>query len=322
MSDRARIENDAALFIMRRGEPDWSVEDAQALEEWLAASAGHRAAFLRIEHSWGMADRLRALNCPSKPIRMRSWVTPHMLAIAASVVLAVAIGVSFIIAGQHSVEQQHYATEIGERDTVRLVDGSSVELNTNTHIRALLGKGKREIWLDRGEAYFQVAHDSEHPFVVHLGTRDVVVLGTRFSIRRDPARLTIAVVEGAVRLGGTRPDRLLAPTVLRRGDLAVAEGTSMLVNSQALDLVEQATRWRDGNIVFDNQRLGDVLQEFNRYSRRRLITDPASASLRITGSLRADNAEGLVRLARDIYHVEITYLPDSAKISRDEHTDF
>ena len=61
MSQAADIEARAALYLMRRGEPDWGVDEERELDQWLQQSMAHKAAFWRLEHSWAGADRLAAL---------------------------------------------------------------------------------------------------------------------------------------------------------------------------------------------------------------------------------------------------------------------
>ena len=93
-----------------------------------------------------------------------------------------------------------YATSTGAHRIISLVDQTTVELNTASQMRSTLDASKREVFLDRGEAYFDVAHDSSRPFVVHAGGQEIVVLGTKFAVRVDGAKLTVSVVEGRVRL--------------------------------------------------------------------------------------------------------------------------
>src|SRR5258708_31845445 len=91
-----------------------------------------------------------------------------------------------------------YITEIGAREMVPLADGSKVELNTDTRIRTVVTKERRTVWLDRGEAYFEVVPDTSRPFVVLAGSRRITVVGTKFAVRRDGDEVQVKVPEAIV----------------------------------------------------------------------------------------------------------------------------
>ena len=114
--------------------------------------------------------------------------------------LALAVGLGSLVATQQLGGRRVYATELGGHATVPLADGSKIELNTDTKLRAALAEEQRTVWLDRGEAYFEVSKDPNRPFVVMAGDRKVTVLGTKFSVRRDGDRVSVAVAEGKVRV--------------------------------------------------------------------------------------------------------------------------
>jgi transmembrane sensor len=228
------IEDHAARFLLRRDEPGWSEADEAALDEWLDESPAHKVAFWRLEHGWARTGRLASLRPagPRSPRRAFPAIGWRPMAIAAS--LAV-IALSVVLAlNTTGLRVTSYRTEIGGHETVPLKDGTRIELNTDTRLRTAVDAHARRVWLDRGEAYFEVSHDPSRPFVVDAGSRKVTVLGTRFSIRRDGDRVTVAVVEGRVRVDPTRPSPGAAREVITAGDMAVAQGPSILV----------APRWR------------------------------------------------------------------------------
>ena len=87
-----------------------------------------------------------------------------------------------------------YATSTGAHRVITLADQTTVELNTASQLRSTLDGSKREVFLDRGEAYFDVAHDGSRPFVVHAGGQQIVVLGTSlrcvWMVRSSPLPLS------------------------------------------------------------------------------------------------------------------------------------
>jgi transmembrane sensor len=322
MSRAAEATDTAADWIIRRENGDWSESDQAGLDAWLAESDGNKAAYWRIKHSWGEADRIGSLGVEADPKApagsgaRRYW---KPAALAASLAVAVWVGSIQLVPAPDRARPiaSTFSAPIGERRNVALADGSHIELNTRSAIRASASTGRREIWLDQGEAFFEVAHDASRPFVVHAGDRLVTVLGTKFSVRRDGERVSVAVLEGRVRIdevadGDIRP----ASTTITAGMSAMSNGRSMLVTERSDERVGSALAWRDGMLSFDQTTLADAAAEFSRYHRRPIVvTDPEAAAIRIGGTFQASNVEAFARLLRDAYGLRVEITPEAIKIS-------
>jgi transmembrane sensor len=325
MSNARHIEEQAALWLLRSGQPDWSADQQAELHRWLDQSYSHKAAFWRLEHGWQRADRLAALggHRGGSARSVRPFGNWWPAAIAASIALLIALSSTyFVVAGGFGrlggpqIAEQRFSTALGARKTVALADGSKIELNTSTLARARVGNGGREFWLDRGEAYFHIVHDAARPFVVYAGPRRITVLGTKFSVRRDGDRVTVSVVEGRVRVdygpaSATRPS-----TTISVGDTAVSDGNSTIVASRPLEQVELGMSWRKGILTFNNETLADAAAEFNRYNARKIqIVDEEAARMRIGGTFEANNVDAFARLLREAYGVKVEVDSNAVKIS-------
>ena len=317
MSSAAHIEAIAARWLLRREAEGWSAHDQAQLDAWLDAAPAHKVAYWRLEQGWERVDRLAALRAPTRPsprlaVATRGW---RWAALAASVVAVLAVG--GIIAGPNLRADRTYATEVGGRAVVPLPDGTKVELNTATLLRTSVRARSREVWLDRGEAYFEVAHDKSRPFVVHAGSKTVTVLGTKFSVRRDGDRVEVAVVEGRVRVADSRPVPSATPAPdLTRGEIVIAQGPSTLVAEKSVDRVANTLSWRQGVIFFDQSTLGDAALEFNRYNRKQIKVDDARlAQMRIGGNFEATNVDAFLRLLQQAYGLKIEDDGATARIS-------
>jgi transmembrane sensor len=310
------IEAKAAEWLLRREQPLWSQDDQAALDRWLDESMSHKAAFWRLEHTWQMADRIKALSARDIAPRPRRAGLPlkwwHAGALAASLLLAIAfIGLYSrpTLSPQPTVDT--FDTGIGGHRIVPLVDGSRIELNTATNLRSLISKKRRDVWLDRGEAFFEVAHIEGSAFVVHAGPRLITVVGTQFSVRRDDDKVTVAVVQGRVRVEDTTPGASSASITVTPGDVAIGLGSSTMVVSKQLAAVEDKLTWRDGRLVFDGTTLAEVADDFNRYNRQQLlISDPSVAAIRISGTFKASNVEAFVRLLKEAYGLKVELTAD------------
>jgi transmembrane sensor len=322
---RAQTANErAADFIERREMAGWSDADQAELDGWLAESFGNRSAYWRLEHGWREADRIGALGSADEPHRtpapkLMHW--PRMLAMAACLALLIGAGSILTINGPEAPvggipsPAVKFATPVGGKRMIPLDDGSKVEINTASVVRTSITASNRDIWLDQGEAYFEVAHLGGRPFVVHAGSRTITVLGTKFSVRRDGDKVTVSVLEGRVRVTDAKLATESA-TVISAGDMVVAQGASTLLTQKSEERVRDALSWRVGMLNFDQSPLANVASEFNRYNRKQIVVTGAEASRRrIGGAFPAADPEGFSRLLGDAYGLHVEENPDAIIIS-------
>jgi transmembrane sensor len=309
----ADIEARAAGWLLRQEEPDWSEADQRALDAWLDESASHQAAFWRLEHGWRRADRLAARGSVQEPPAPRRMVSRRFAAIAASVVALVG-GAAFWVAWEPSRET--YTTRIGGHEVVPLPDGTRVELNTDTRLRSEITAEQRTVWLDRGEAYFDVAHDAAHPFTIYAGKRKVTVLGTKFSVRRTGEQVQVTVVDGKVRVDLLQPPKPTPPVVLTPGQIAIAKDAATLVTPKSVEAAAAELSWRNGMLVFDHYTVARAAEEFNRYNRRKIVvTDTEAGAIPIGGTFEVENIDGFVELLEQGYGLKIEKSGDEVKIT-------
>ncbi|HET9512013.1 MAG TPA: FecR domain-containing protein [Sphingomonas sp.] len=317
----AAIEEEAARWLLRREEAGWSRDDDADLDAWIDQSMAHRAAFWRLEHGWAAADRVAALGPIGPALRRRTrWIRPivdtlrrpqALAAIAATLVFAMVGSVWFAGDGVSPVPaapERRYVTARGGAQTLKLADGSRVQMNTATTLRTTAAGDRREVWLDDGEAYFDIVHRPDRTFVVHAGRRTITVLGTRFIVRRAGDNVTVAVLSGRVRVDDAEPatEARSRSAVVTTGDIAVAGSRATLITNDTPSRVDAIAAWRDGMIIFDKTPLSEAVAEFNRYSTKAIrIDDPELAGLRIGGSFQTKDREAFVELMERAYHVRV-----------------
>jgi transmembrane sensor len=301
MSDTpaTELQTRAADWLLERREGEWTAERQAELDSWLEESLAHRIAYWRLDAAWGRADLLTAMRRPAFQRRAgpkrKAW--PLLLRAAAAIIVigAVAGAVEWFELGQPSAKT--YATSVGERERLTLADGSQIELNTDTQVRTEIAAGGRKIWLDRGEAYFEVKHDEKKPFVVMVGDHRIVDIGTKFVVRRDKDGFKVSVLEGVVRL----EDSGAAPKILTKGEVAVANANRTHIVRQTQQELTDAMGWQRGVLVFDHTTLAEVAAEFNRYSTTKIvIADPNTAALTIDGTFPSNNSRAFMRLAQAV----------------------
>src|SRR6185312_6504135 len=240
-----QIEESAADWLARE-DRGLTAQEAEALELWLGSSTLHRVAYLRLKAAWRRADRLAALKSPvSPPPERRPFMRHAISAIAAALVIALGAGVWL---GQQDpiAQAQAYATQVGERQTVRLADGSQLELNTNTRVHASVTATLRLVTLDAGEAYFDVVHDQNRPFTVIAGNRRITDLGTKFTVFRNGDDVRVTVREGRVKveiLGQAVP---VTPVVADHGHEVITKGSETLLLAKPDNEIADDLSWRKG----------------------------------------------------------------------------
>ena len=302
----------ATEWLIRRHDHDgWNERDQVELDAWLAKSPSHMVAYLRVEAAWRRVDRLRALRRPSDD---KSRMSP-LFKIAAALSIVVALG--FLIMGNRPVPQREYVTRIGAHEIVKLDDGSQIELNTNTVLRTRTTVRARTVWLDKGEAYFQIKHDPTRRLVVIAGDHRIVDLGTKFVVRRDAGRVKVALVEGRARFESSDIWTQKHSAVLMPGDVAIANANSISVTREPIQKVTAALGWRQGVLVFSYVTLADAAAEFNRYNRKKIvITDPAVARMTIAGTFPTNGVPLFDAAAQRVFGLSVGRRGDEIVISR------
>jgi transmembrane sensor len=293
-----------------------SPETWAALDAWLAANPRHRAAFLRLSVAWRRADALRSLrpldsevdedllSSARRRARERSahgrrlrprWAVALVSAMA---VVIVAIGTVTWFALDRA-NTQDYSTTVGGLKRFALSDGSVVLLNTDSEVRVRFTASRRRVELRRGEALFTVAHDASRLFEVVADETTVRAVGTAFAVRlRDAGSLDVLVREGRVNINP--PSELMVSA----GHIATVRGHATYIRPVPDDEITRKLAWGDNRLSFRGDTLTEVIGEFNRYNRRRLvISDPSIAGLSIGGSYIATDPDSFVIALEREFHV-------------------
>lgn len=200
-------------------------------------------------------------------------------------------------AGVASVPREHFETRRGEQMTIELADGSTLQLGGATALDVEIGGGHRLVELQRGEAYFDVAHDAAHPFEVRAGDSSTRVLGTAFTLNRDSRDVKLAVYRGAVRFGGYRQERegVVVPAGWRSRFSAGAAQSPTRFDAAQQD-------WGQSWIDTDDMRLGELVDALNRRRGPEIVAPPAElAEIPLAGRFKLDDARGLLTVMGDVY---------------------
>ncbi len=335
------IEQTASEWLIRRDSGQWTQADQALFEQWLDESTLNRVTYLRLELAWEESARLKALgagvaddlppppgrwnvnslffhqhkNEPAANRRGLSLFRGKRIAAAASALLAVAAFGAYQLRPNGD---ERFTTQVGGLEKVPMLDGSKITLNTNSEVSVALTEDARRIDLERGEAFFEVAHDPERPFIVEVGGKRVVAVGTKFSVRRNGHSVEVVVTEGTVRMEGVEASGSAASrgatesVFIIAGEGACSNDTGCLVQRMSGEAAKTRLSWREGVLSFRNMPLAEAVAEFNRYNVRKItIADPGVAVMRVEGNFRPTNVQAFVRLLESGFPIRASVSEES-----------
>ena len=307
MPNAEEISEDAALWFSRLRNEAVTAETREAFTVWLEQSERHRAAFAEVEAIWGDARVLEELadhkaSALALASKNASWLSRRRItAVAAS------IAVAFVGAGmfgahyyQGLYDASEYATALGEQQSHALADGSIIELNTASRLRVDYSPEARVIYLDQGEAHFNVKKSKRRPFTVITQGGAVRAVGTAFSVRvREREVLEVTVAEGRVALLPAAVEGSVTASVGPQAELTAGQGAHFknevtMLEEFSSEALERKFSWRSGVLAYSNESLADVIADMSRYTTMRIeIVDPATEGIAIYGRFRVGETEAL-----------------------------
>ena len=207
-----------------------------------------------------------------------------------------------------------FSTGIGGFQRIVLEDQSAIELNTDSEVRVALTPQLRKVELVRGEANFDVSHDTARPFIVSAGNMAVRAVGTKFDVRRLDNSVEVTVDEGKVAVGEpsvleTRKEGSFALSIpqLSAGQSAVVSGGGVKLKELPKGEIARKLAWQNQMLVFDGDTLAEVVAQFNRYNARQLvIADPNLATLQIGGYFRPTNLDAFINVLQSDFGIRVS----------------
>lgn len=245
-----------------------SLEEETAVLEWLEVDPAHESELAQVQRQHDLvalsAPVINELYVKDRPHRfgpaIRRWST------AAAAVVLLAFGAHYFRIAQDFSQRSEQLLSVvvpyGQRVNLTLQDGTSVWLNAGTTLRypALFNGHERRVAIE-GEARFEVAHDTKHPFIVETYACDVEVLGTKFNVVADEESglFSTALFEGRVAVSSR-----LVPgerEVLEPDDVVTLSGKHLCIEP-----IENRDEylWTDGIISLTGQSFSELMHRFEK----------------------------------------------------------
>jgi transmembrane sensor len=305
----------AASWASRKAEGLLSTEEEAEFGAWLDASPLHAEALEQVDAGWlaladvaNTPDLLALRSSALESARRRNgqrWARrafssrTRVFALAATVLLALFLG-----GLTWRMTPQTYETGIGERRVVAMADGSHISLDGATTVRVRYFNNRRELWLDRGRAKFDVAHDPLQPFTVTAADHTVVATGTSFSVELVNRQIRVVLYNGSVSVlddsnGPPRPlivnhEPASAALTPGRELIAGVDATTTLASTAPIDPV-RSRAWEGGQLMFDDEPLPVAIARLNRYSQQQIVLgDDLVRTLRVSGVYNAGDLDAFL----------------------------
>lgn len=335
-SSKEDIQEQACLWISRLDRSLSDEEHAQ-LNAWLKESKAHKKALLEAASLWDDMSVLNELsglfprNADTSPQAQRAQRTRAKWSIAAAF-LVMTISVGIIVervwlgaAPEYVQITDKVQTGIGEQKNVVLADGSTLHLNTNSIVTVNFSEDARNIVLLRGEAHFDVAHDTSRPFSVTAGNNTVTAVGTAFNMQYvDDNAFELVVTDGKVlvkdRFNAFQSNSSLFSSkpiaeeglLMFAGEKATVKGDVEARKNLTQNDIDDDLAWQQGMIVFKGEPLETVLAEIGRYTPVRFtITEEALRQRRVAGYFKVGDIDGLLSALKNSFNVDYEKVTDS-----------
>lgn len=308
----------AVYWFTRMHSGDATPEEIAACKIWRHEDPEHDRIYRSMQFFWDASsqlpeDRLRAILAkPDEEPPKRHAFTRRQFGLGLAGACALggvaAVTIPTLLQGEAQYRAT-FTTRRGERRDVTLPDGSALALNVNTQVEVAFYDRQRIIKLVTGEVFFEVRSDAQWPFLVHAGSTEVEVTGTRFNVWHEHNAVSVSVESGSVAVSSgawwSQDKKHL------RGGQSVAIGTDGAASEVLAVQMENIVAWREGKIVFDDAPLQYVVTQMNRYLPQAVRLDaPQLHDYRVAGVFHVDDPEAMIAALPAIAPVRVYQLTD------------
>lgn len=310
--------DDIDILIAKALSAETSPEEQAHLDQWVQGSPDNALYYKQMQQLWqrsleGRSELKSRLDVEAALARTKAKIGQKVAAhpaktislnfrwtaIAAALALLIA-AVWFFRGGAESPETLLAANQV-LRDTLK--DGSVISLQQHSSLSASFNGQKRRVKMS-GEAYFQVAHDQEKPFVVEVKEVEVTVLGTKFNVdnQSDPNQVKVNVEEGRVKVQSK-----VQVEYLTAGEQALIDCQSGKITRSAAKLPSNTFAWASRQFYFDDTPLSEVIPMLEKsYNVHIRLSNPALANCRLHVRFNNDEIEKIMPVIAETFSLHLT----------------
>ncbi|MDO6476142.1 FecR domain-containing protein [Alteromonas sp. 1_MG-2023] len=345
--NRTRFEI-ATEWFYELQDPNIAVEKIQEWQKWLAESPENIREYERVEEVLNLSGDMEGLVWPDDrdlladdydgEEKIESWKKPakkrafnpfsvfsleklydwrpfqvSTLSVVYAALFCIAIVNLSDFSGNYPVDVAVYESATGQNREVLLEDGSVITLGGQSLVSVAYSKSRRQIVLERGEAYFDVAKDADRPFSVVTGNRVVTAVGTQFNISKQAERVVVIVAEGKISIAPEQYETKTGNTI----DAYLTAGQRVYYDKEylsdiAVSPVNASLAWKDGKLQYMEEKLMYVVEDINRYSKIKIrFAGEEAKEFLYSGTVFTGNLEQWVEVLPHAFPLSVSYVGDS-----------
>lgn len=307
------------IIIARYFGGNISPEETDVLCKWIELSPENRKFFLEQQDVWEALNPSfevsdNDLEKSLKKILVKTGIEPAVIGVlkkfiafwskiaAVAVLPLLAITIYFLVkSGNEQIQNITLSTDYGCTSKATLPDGTVVWLNAKSTLvyPDNMSDKCRDVNL-RGEAYFNVYADKEHPFVVHTPGISVTAVGTEFNVNAYSPNVAVTLAEGKVEIDNSGNKLLMHP-----GEhYAIRNGHGTVDKDINLD---KYCSWRNGILIFDDEPIFSLCERLEQIYNVRFEIDPKLKDRTFRFILKGENLSEIMNLFQLTAPVECTF---------------
>jgi len=334
-SQDEEIRFEQASDWIARLDRELSSAEKQAFQVWLNQDIDNIKLLMEMAQMWDKMDNLGRLsdlfpqnsnkdNVQDSKKQPSAW----LMSLAASVFVAI----SFYLGNAYfdvfnpnnqsavTVMQVSYQTGVGESNTIKLPDNSTLVLNTNSFVQVKYTQDARLIELQRGEIHIDVAHDLTRPLSVLAQGKIIQAVGTSFNVEVKNDLVELIVTDGKVLVAKKKNISLNSEIAqiakkLPQNSMAISKGekVELDISSNTLEKVVKiapteiaaSLSWRKGNLTFRGESLEQAMAEISRYTNIEfeLANDEKLKQVRVAGMFKTGDVVGLLNVLDQNFNI-------------------
>ncbi len=302
--------------------PEYGATDQETFREleqtWDLAGTAYAHQNSNPDKAWSILSR--EINTETRVVKLKRF---NYLRYAAIFVALFALGtVTLLLTRSHNTVEEMYVSAGPVIKTIQTVakpalfttvilpDGSTVKINANSTLKYpdKFAASDRIVQLS-GEAYFEVIHDSAHPFVVEINNIRVEDIGTSFNISAYPGRnqVEVNVTAGSVRLVDNNRNESAIIAAGSNGKFMTENGQILVSN----ELTPNFMAWITKELTFHRTPLSTVFDELeNIYHVRIEIADPKISNISYTANFEKFQLDDIVNIIARTHHLTVVKQAD------------
>jgi transmembrane sensor len=298
---------EARYWIVRMASGAMEPSEVAGFQAWRAADPAHDAAFVHERAFWRTLEAAQPQAIPLPPRRRPARLAASAMAMAACVALAVFAPRIALWA------RADYQTGPAIRD-LTLTDGTEVLLDAESAIAVHYTATERRIELLRGEAWFNVKHETGRPFqIAALGgtTEDI---GTAFEVRRGAGEVEVGVSAGLVQVAA--PEGSPQPVPVHQGErITYGPGGPVIAGTPVA--ADAIAPWRRGEMVLDNAPIAEAVRQIARYRGGPVfVLGDVSAARPVSAVFRTDRPDEALDAVAALAKLRVTHWPGGVVMVR------